>query len=57
MERLLERLLWGCGALVVLIVGGLLVSNAEAAGTGAYGITIGGFLLFGFCARQALRGL
>jgi hypothetical protein len=57
MSRLFERVLWGCGAVAVLLVGGLLVSDAEAAGTGAYGITIGGFLLFCFCARQALRGL
>jgi hypothetical protein len=52
-----ERLLWGCGALAVLVVGGLLLTAAQAAGTGAYGISIGGFLLFGFCARQAFRGL
>jgi hypothetical protein len=56
MSRLFERVLWGCGAVAVLIVGGSLLTAAEAAGTGAYGISIGGFLLFGLCAKKALRG-
>jgi hypothetical protein len=51
-----ERLLWAGGAFVVLMVGGLLLSSAEAAGTGAYGISIGGFLAFCFCAKKALSG-
>jgi hypothetical protein len=57
MRNPFERLLWACGALVVLVAGGLLLTAAEADGAGATGISIGGVLLFGFCARQALRGL
>jgi hypothetical protein len=56
MSRLFERVLWGCGAVAVLLVGGLLLANAEAAGAETYPIRIGGFIAFCFCAKKALTG-